>query len=58
MRIAPLAAYFAEDGLEKVVEQAALSAAVTHAHPEGIAGAVAAAVAGAYYAGMKVAQQR
>ncbi|MBN9324712.1 MAG: ADP-ribosylglycohydrolase family protein, partial [Delftia acidovorans] len=48
MRVAPLAAYFAEDGLERVAEQAALSAAVTHAHPEGIAGGIAAAVAGAY----------
>jgi ADP-ribosylglycohydrolase len=48
MRIAPLAAYFAEDGYEKVAEQAALASAVTHAHPEGIAGGVAAAVAGAY----------
>ena len=48
MRIAPLAGYFAEDGYEKVAEQAALSAAVTHAHPEGIAGGIAAAVAGAY----------
>jgi ADP-ribosylglycohydrolase len=48
MRIAPLAAYFAEDGFERVAEQAALSAAVTHAHPEGIAGGIAAAVAGAY----------
>ncbi|MBX9624602.1 MAG: ADP-ribosylglycohydrolase family protein [Gemmataceae bacterium] len=48
MRIAPLAGYFAEDGYETVAEQAALSAAVTHAHPEGIAGGVAAAVAGAY----------
>lgn len=48
MRIAPLAGYFAEDGYERVAEQAALSAAVTHAHPEGIAGGVAAAVAGVY----------
>jgi ADP-ribosylglycohydrolase len=48
MRIAPLAAYFAEDGFAKVAEQAALSAAVTHAHPEGAAGGIAAAVAGAY----------
>jgi ADP-ribosylglycohydrolase len=31
-----------------VAEQAAFSAAVTHAHPEGIAGGIAAAVAGAY----------
>jgi ADP-ribosylglycohydrolase len=48
MRIAPLAAYFAEDGYEKVAEQAALASAVTHVHPEGIAGGVAVAVAGAY----------
>ena len=48
MRIAPLAAYFAEDGYAVVAEQAALSAAVTHAHSEGIAGGIAAAVAGAY----------
>jgi ADP-ribosylglycohydrolase len=48
MRIAPLAGYFAEDSYETVAEQAALSAAVTHAHPEGIAGGIAVAVAGAY----------
>ena len=48
MRIAPLAGYFADDSFETITEQAALSAAVTHAHPEGIAGGIAAAVAGAY----------
>jgi ADP-ribosylglycohydrolase len=48
MRIAPLTAYFAEDGYRTVARQAELSAAVTHAHPEGIAGGIAAAVAGAY----------
>jgi ADP-ribosylglycohydrolase len=48
MRIAPLAGYFAEDDYAVVAEQARLSAAITHAHPEGLAGAVAAAVAGAY----------
>lgn len=48
MRIAPLAGYFAEDGYRTVAHHAELSAAVTHAHPEGIAGGVAAAVAGAY----------
>jgi ADP-ribosylglycohydrolase len=48
MRIAPLAAYFAEDGYEKVAEQAVLASAVTHAHPEGVAGGVAVAVAGTY----------
>jgi ADP-ribosylglycohydrolase len=46
MRVAPLGAWFADD-LDQVVEQAALSAAVTHAHPEATAGAVAVAVAAA-----------
>lgn len=46
MRVAPLGAYFADD-LDMVVEQAAKSAVVTHAHPEGAAGAVAVAVAAA-----------
>jgi len=44
MRVAPLGAYFADD-LDDVVEQAAKSAAVTHAHPEAVAGAIAIAVA-------------
>ena len=48
MRVAPLAAYFAEDGYEKVAEQAKLASAVTHAHPEGIAGGLAVAVAATY----------
>jgi ADP-ribosylglycohydrolase len=46
MRVAPLGAYFADD-LDAVVAQAELSAVVTHAHPEGVAGAVAVAVAAA-----------
>jgi ADP-ribosylglycohydrolase len=46
MRVAPLGAYFADD-LDRVVEEAVLSAAPTHSHPEGIAGAVAIAVAAA-----------
>ncbi len=46
MRVAPLGAYFAYD-LERVVSEATLSARVTHAHPEGIAGAIAVAVAAA-----------
>jgi ADP-ribosylglycohydrolase len=46
MRVAPLGAYFADD-LDAVVEQARLSAEITHAHPEGIAGAIATAVAAA-----------
>jgi ADP-ribosylglycohydrolase len=46
MRVAPLGAYFADD-LEAVRDNAILSAQPTHAHPEGIAGAVAVAVAAA-----------
>ncbi|WP_131735583.1 ADP-ribosylglycohydrolase family protein [Actinomadura roseirufa] len=44
MRVAPLGAWFAGDPAE-AARQAALSAEVTHPHPEGIAGAVAIAVA-------------
>jgi len=47
MRVAPVGAYFAND-FQKVVEQAALSAEVTHAHPDGQAGAIAVAVATAW----------
>jgi ADP-ribosylglycohydrolase len=46
MRVAPVGAYFAYD-LNLVVEHATLSAIATHCHPEGIAGAVAVAVAAA-----------
>ena len=46
MRVAPLGAFFADD-LDRVVREAAASAEVTHAHPEGIAGAIAVAVAAA-----------
>jgi ADP-ribosylglycohydrolase len=46
MRVAPLGAWFADDPAE-AARQAALSARVTHAHPDGIAGAVAVAVAAA-----------
>lgn len=46
MRVAPLGAYFADD-LDTVVKQSRLSAEVTHAHPEGIAGGVVAACTGA-----------
>jgi ADP-ribosylglycohydrolase len=44
MRIAPLGAYFADD-LAALVEQAELSAMVTHSHSEGVAGAIAVALA-------------
>ena len=46
MRVAPLGAYFADD-LQRTVCEAELSAEVTHAHPDGIAGAIAVAVAAA-----------
>ncbi len=46
MRVAPLGAYFADD-LPAATENAALSAEVTHAHPEATAGAIAVAVAAA-----------
>ncbi|MBE1468963.1 ADP-ribosylglycohydrolase family protein [Kibdelosporangium phytohabitans] len=44
MRVAPLGAWFADD-LDEAARQAALSAEVTHTHPDGVAGAVAVAVA-------------
>jgi ADP-ribosylglycohydrolase len=44
MRVAPLGAYFADD-LAKLTEQAELSAVITHSHPEGVAGALAIALA-------------
>jgi ADP-ribosylglycohydrolase len=50
MRVAPLGAYFADDDPSHVAEQARRSAEVTHAHPEGQAGAVAIALASAWAA--------
>jgi ADP-ribosylglycohydrolase len=49
MRVAPLGAYYPGD-LERVALEAAASAVVTHAHPEGIAAAIAVAVAASYVA--------
>ncbi len=46
MRVAPIGAYFADD-LDAVVAHARASAEVTHAHPDGQAGAIAIAVAAA-----------
>ena len=46
MRAAPIGAFFAHD-LDAVVAHATHSASPTHAHPDGIAGAVAVAVAAA-----------
>jgi ADP-ribosylglycohydrolase len=51
MRVAPLGAYFATDGWERVASEARASAEVTHAHPEGIAGAIAVAIAAAWASG-------
>jgi ADP-ribosylglycohydrolase len=47
MRVAPLGAFFADD-LGALIEHARRSAEVTHAHPEGIAGAIAVAAAAAW----------
>ncbi|WP_308195547.1 ADP-ribosylglycohydrolase family protein [Dactylosporangium sp. AC04546] len=49
MRVAPLGAFFADDP-DLAARQAALSAEVTHRHPEGVAGAVAVALAAAHAA--------
>jgi ADP-ribosylglycohydrolase len=45
MRVGPLGAYLHDAPVGEVVAQAALSAEITHSHPEGGAGAVAVAVA-------------
>ena len=47
MRAGPVGAYFSDD-LALAAEQAALSAVVTHSHEEGVAGAIAVAVAAAW----------
>lgn len=47
MRVAPLGAWFAEEPLARIVDEARRSAEITHAHPEGIAGGIAVAVAAA-----------
>ncbi|MFI6172631.1 ADP-ribosylglycohydrolase family protein [Nocardia sp. NPDC051052] len=44
MRVAPLGAYYADDP-KRIVAEAVRSAQVTHMHPEGVAGAVAVALA-------------
>jgi ADP-ribosylglycohydrolase len=44
MRVAPLGAFLAEASRETVIEQAELSANVTHSHPEAKAGAAAVAL--------------
>lgn len=57
MRVTPLGAYFADD-LSLVVEQADLSAQVTHSHMEGRVGAIAVAVAAALACRSRDAQVR
>lgn len=47
MRVGPVGAYFADD-LDALVENAAASAVITHAHPDAKAGAIAVALAVAY----------
>ena len=46
MRVAPLGGFFYDD-LQRAAQEAQLSAVITHAHPEGQAGAIAVAVAAA-----------
>ncbi len=46
MRVTPIGAFFADD-LDRVAKEAHNSAIVTHMHPEGIAGAIAVAIAAA-----------
>lgn len=53
MRVAPIGAYFADD-LDKVLYYARASAEVTHAHIEGIVGAMAVAVAAAFMLNKKL----
>lgn len=50
MRVAPLGAFLAGRSRDEIVEQAVRSAVVTHAHPEGVAGAVAVALAAGHAA--------
>jgi ADP-ribosylglycohydrolase len=48
MRVAPLAAYFADESDDVLIAEARVSAQVTHGHAEGQAGAIAVALACAY----------
>jgi len=53
MRVAPLGAYHPDNPV-RAAEQAIRSAEVTHAHPEGIAGAIVVAVAAAHAAAARI----
>lgn len=57
MRVAPLGAYFAGDP-GRAAAEAALSAEVTHSHPDGVAGAVVVAVAAALAASARTSGGR
>ena len=57
MRVAPLGAYHADDA-RRAAAQALCSAEVTHAHPEGILGAIVVAVAAAHAAAARLAGTR
>ncbi|MEV4136035.1 ADP-ribosylglycohydrolase family protein [Dactylosporangium sp. NPDC049742] len=57
MRVAPVGAYHA-DRPARAAEQAARSAEVTHAHPDGVAGAVVVAVAAAHAAAARLGGAR
>ncbi|MFY1632621.1 ADP-ribosylglycohydrolase family protein [Solwaraspora sp. WMMB335] len=57
MRVAPLGAYFA-DSLVRAGAEAVAAAEVTHAHPEGIAGAVAVAAAASVAARARISGHR
>ncbi len=50
MRGGPLGAFFADEPVERIIEEARASAAPTHAHFEGVAGAIGVALAAAYVA--------
>jgi ADP-ribosylglycohydrolase len=57
MRVAPLGAYYPDDA-QRAAREAALSARVTHAHPEGVAGAIAVAVGASEAAAGRLAGER
>ena len=57
MRVPPLGAYFA-DSLDHAADQALRSAEVTHAHPEGVVGAIAVAVAAAFAGSARMRGER
>jgi ADP-ribosylglycohydrolase len=57
MRVPPLGAYFA-DSPSRAAQEAAIQARLTHAHPEGIAGAEAVAVAASLATAARFADER